>query len=474
MSARVGRRAVLAGAAAFVAVPRIGPATAAPAASLASILADAGLGQLTGCTVVEVGGEVLESHQPDLALPPASVAKVVTTLYALDALGPAYRFRTEIRGDGPLVQGTLRGDLTLVGGGDPVLDTDALGDLVRALRVSGLRAVEGGLRIDAGALPAIAEVAADQPEDAGYNPAISGVNLNFNRVLLEWSPGATGPELRFGAPGRRYAPATRGFGVELAQTGPTRQRTEDGRETWTLARPTVRGRGSDWLPVRDPVRYADEVFRALSTDAGVALASGATKGASTGGLLALHDSPPLERMMRDMLYYSTNLTAEAAGLRASQVRGLTPRGLAASASAMTAWVHARYGLERAVFVNHSGLDVATRLPASEMTEVLVQAADRMPALLRARPILDAQRQPVAIAGVEVVSKTGTLDFVSALAGYITGRRQLAFAIFTADTDRRARIRPDQRDAPPGAAAWAVRARAQQQALLRRWARVHAA
>ena len=75
-------------------------------------------------------------------------------------------------------------------------------------------------------------------------------------------------------------------------------------------------------------------------------------------------------------------------------------------------------------------------------------------------------------GVEVVSKTGTMDFVSALAGYMTGRRRLAFAIFAADPAARARIRPEERANPPGAAAWAARARAQEQALLRRWAAVY--
>ncbi|MFD1808302.1 D-alanyl-D-alanine carboxypeptidase [Gemmobacter lanyuensis] len=50
------------------------------------------------------------------------------------------------------------------------------------------------------------------------------------------------------------------------------------------------------------------------------------------------------------------------------------------------------------------------------------------------------------------AKTGTLNFVSALAGYITppGGRQMAFAIFTADPDRRARLTVAEREDPPGA------------------------
>ena len=73
-----------------------------------------------------------------------------------------------------------------------------------------------------------------------------------------------------------------------------------------------------------------------------------------------------------------------------------------------------------------------------------------------------------------MSKTGTMNFVSGLAGYLTGRRRMAFAILAVDPGLRARVRPDQRDDPPGNDAWLRRAKAQEQALLRRWGAVYAA
>ena len=185
--------------------------------------------------------------------------------------------------------------------------------------------------------------------------------------------------------------------------------------------------------------------------------------------MAVRESEALEPMLRDMLRYSTNLTAEAVGLTASGADGL-----AASGAAMTAWLRARFGLGRAAYVDHSGLGDATRVPAAEQVAMLMQAEPfGLAGLLRPRPILDARRQPLPAGGAEVVAKTGTLDFVSGLAGYMTGRRRLAFAIFAADPERRAQIRPEERAKPPGAAAWAGRARAQEQALLRRWAALYA-
>ena len=150
-------------------------------------------------------------------------------------------------------------------------------------------------------------------------------------------------------------------------------------------------------------------------------------------------------MLRDMLLYSTNLTAEVTGLRASQMRGLAPEGLAASGAAMTAWARARFGLKEAVLVNHSGLSDATHIAPEELVAVLRQAEPLgLPELLKPRPILDPSNHAVADPGVNVVSKTGTLDFVSGLAGYMTGpRRRLAFSIMAADPDLRARIPPDR-------------------------------
>ena len=47
-------------------------------------------------------GKILEAHNPILSLPPASVTKVITALYALDRLGADYRFQTSLIATGPL------------------------------------------------------------------------------------------------------------------------------------------------------------------------------------------------------------------------------------------------------------------------------------------------------------------------------------------------------------------------------------
>ncbi len=451
------RRTVMTGLAAALAVP-------ARAEAAEAILGRSGLGALTGYALVDAAsGAPIEVHQGDLDRPPASVAKIVTALYGLERLAAGRRFVTRVVVHGPVAGGKVQGDLTLAGGGDPLVDTDVLGDLAAAVRAAGIEAVAGRFLVSDGALPHTMQIEADQPVTAGYNPTISGMNLNFNRVHLAWQPGGDGPKLSLTAPGQRFSAPAPSVAAELGPSGPS-HRFEQGREIWAFRAASLARQGSLWLPVRAPAVYAGEAFRALS-----GLRMGRPQivaAASPGQEIAAHESPALERMLRDMLDFSTNLTAEAVGLSASGAGDLGTSG-----QAMTDWARARYGLRRTVLVNHSGLTARSLTTPLETTRLLVRAqGEGLPGLLEERGLRDANGNAMRVPGVRVLAKTGTLNFVSALAGYIEGpdARRRAFAILAADGPARAAIRPDQRDDPPGAAAWARRARAQEQALLRRW------
>lgn len=79
---------------------------------------------------------------------PASTIKLVTTLAALDALGPAYRWTTSMLTDGPPGDGELKGNLYLQGGGEPNLTWERVGGMLRALRNSGIVTIGGDLILD--------------------------------------------------------------------------------------------------------------------------------------------------------------------------------------------------------------------------------------------------------------------------------------------------------------------------------------
>ncbi len=79
---------------------------------------------------------------------PASVIKLLTTIVALEVLGPAYQFRAEAYLDGPLVDGRVQGDLILKGYGDPWLAAEVFWAFVQSIRDRGIRHIEGDLILD--------------------------------------------------------------------------------------------------------------------------------------------------------------------------------------------------------------------------------------------------------------------------------------------------------------------------------------
>src|SRR5690606_23005487 len=82
--------------------------------------------------------EPLLSFNADTLRSPASVIKVLTSYVALDLLGPAYRWQTEVWVTGPVRDRRLEGDLVLRGGGDPSLTTERLWTMLREIRALGI------------------------------------------------------------------------------------------------------------------------------------------------------------------------------------------------------------------------------------------------------------------------------------------------------------------------------------------------
>ena len=440
------------------------------------------LGGAVGYVVADLAsGQVLEASNADLPMPPASVAKTLTTLYALEKLGPNHRIETRVMRVGELSGGRIDGDLILAGGGDPTLDTDQLGDLAAALAARGVREVTGRYLAYAGALPTVARIAADQPDQVGYNPGISGLILNFNRVYFEWKRAGAGAGTGAGddwavsmdARGTRFMPQVSMARMQVASRDLPLFTLDAaaGVDAWTVAASALIADGSRWLPVRHPAEYAAEVFAALCAAQGIRLpvaeiVQTLPLGAET---VNSHQSEPLDAILRDMLKFSTNVTAEAVGLAASEAGSL--RG---SAAVMSGWARLRYGIS-ARFADHSGLGADTRISAADMMRVMIAARQGgLPGLLKETGLADAEGKEVKANPVRVRAKTGTLNFVSALSGYLEppeGRR-LAFAIFAADVPRRTALALADREEPAGGRGWTKRARRLQGQLLRRWTEVY--
>ncbi|TMM51159.1 D-alanyl-D-alanine carboxypeptidase/D-alanyl-D-alanine endopeptidase [Sulfitobacter sabulilitoris] len=485
----ISRRAVLAGLLATAATPAL---SNPPKASLRpalrggepavipgpeEIVAKARLepGRVSYMVADAGSGLLLEGRNAQAGIPPASVAKALTALYALDVLGPAHRFETQVLITGGMRDGIVLGDLVLVGGGDPTLDTTALAQMAKDLKSAGVREVRGRFRVYDGALPFERVIDADQPDHVGYNPALSGIALNYNRVHFQWQREAKGYSVTMDARSDRFRPdvAMARMRVEDRSTPVYTYADAGVRDDWTVAKGALGKTGARWLPVRKPALYAGEVFATLARSHGIGLRGiEVISELPEGDIVVRHQSDDLRTILKDMLRYSTNITAEMVGLTASARRLGGVGSIVASADAMNRWARETLGLEAPSMVDHSGLGDASRISATDMVRALVMAYDD--AVLR--PILkdvvmrDGRGRPDNKHPIRVAAKTGTLNFVSGLAGYMTAGdgTVLAFAIFAADEATRATIPRAQRERPPGARGWNRRAKTLQQDLIERW------
>lgn len=419
-------------------------------------------------------GAWLECENEHTGTPPASVTKAVTALYALDVLGPAHKFETLLAATGGIENGEIQGDLLLIGGGDPTVDTDTLAEMAFKLKESGVTGVKGGLKVFEAGLPVVHQIDPGQPAHVGYNPAVSGLALNYNRVHFEWRRASGKYTVTMDGRTKKYRPDVTMAAMRVAdRSAPVyTYADQNGRDQWTVARSALGGGGARWLPVRRPGIYAGEVFATMAGSHGIRLgAPEVIDSLPAHEVCVRQESIPLWVILRDMLKYSTNLTAEMVGMSATVKRvGLVP-DLRASADAMNAWAAEALKMKAPALVDHSGLGDQSKVTAVDMTRALVAVQDSpLRQILKPFGFRDSNGRPLREQPTQVDAKTGTLNFVSSLAGYITARdgREMAFAIFAADVETRSGIPKAQRERPPGARTWNRKAKRVQQALIERW------
>jgi D-alanyl-D-alanine carboxypeptidase/D-alanyl-D-alanine-endopeptidase (penicillin-binding protein 4) len=124
-------------------------------------------------------GDTVFARNPDLSLQPASNEKLGVTYAALLDLGPAYRFRTEVLGQGRRVGSVWQGSLILKGYGDPGLSSADLLQLVHKLHALGIRRVTGFVYGDSSWFDGREDVTGWRPSFVPYDsPRLSALQVD--------------------------------------------------------------------------------------------------------------------------------------------------------------------------------------------------------------------------------------------------------------------------------------------------------
>lgn len=457
------------------------------------IVAESGMpaDQIGYMVVDQDTGLVLAQHNAHKGFIPASVAKVPTSIAALDVLGGAFRFRTVLATDGTVKDGTLQGDLYLWGGGDPMLDAGDLAEFVRALERAGIERVQGRFVYDDSYLSTTSKIDADQPDDAGYNPSVGALSLGFNRVQLKWGPAKGGgyvtkavahsDQLRVPVDTVSLNPAdgdaSRFMRFEYDQS--------QGGESW-LVGPAMRNGGTQWLPVRNPGNHTATVLREVAASAGVSLPE-PQPGTLPRDARTVHErrSKPLSDILPRVLDHSNNVATELIGLVATREMLGEPRTLAGSGAATTDWLRAkvRYAdWDGFTLANHSGLSTHSRMTPAQMAAILGYGLDTphggtafLPLMPREWETAWSRRNAGIPEGATIRAKTGTMYYARGLAGLIQtdDDRRILFVYFANDPSERAVYDADPDRLAPWvrrkARAWLHKARSLERDLVALWA-----
>ena len=413
------------------------------------------------------------SHRANIAMNPASVMKLVTTYAALDLLGPSYTWATPVFVDGPIRDGTLHGNLTIQGQGDPKLVLERMWLLLRRIQGLGIRNIAGDIVLDnsAFALPAADPSAFDGEPLRPYNAAADALLINFKSVVMTFAPepGNTVARVQFDPPlaGVQMQATVPLLGGECADyRGALKADFSDpkairfaggyaqscGEKVWAVA-------------YADPKDYAMRAVQGMWQDMGGKLQGTVRMGTLAGTAAAAFKpvfearSAPLAEIVRDINKYSNNVMAQQVYLTLGRV--LTPpTAVAGAGDAVTSpgsfeashkvvqrWWADRMGADDVpVLDNGSGLSRTERISANALGRMLqaAYASPLMPELMGSLPINGVDgtlRRAKPRASGYAHLKTGSLNEVVAVAGYVhapAGKRYVLVAIVNHPNARAAR------------------------------------
>lgn len=373
---------------------------------------------------------------------PASTIKLLTTLVALEELGPAWRWKTEAYVTKPVQDGRLAGDLYIKGYGDPYLVIEHFWRFLRALRAEGLETIDGDLILDQGYFTTEAGDPADfddQPLRA-YNVLPSALLINFQAVKFSFIPDPAAGRVHILAdplPANAevenrvalgMAPC-RGWARELGMK--VRQSADRARVIFSGRYHTDCGRQEMFRVISEPAPYTLGLFRSLWKELGGRFQGGAREGSvpADASLYYTAWSPPLGDVIRSVNKFSNNVMARqlllTLGAEQAGAPGTTEKGI----QAVRNWLkQKKLYFPELVLENGSGLSRTETITARHLAQVLLAGwrSPYMPEYISSLALaaMDGTlRRRFSDAEFEgqMHLKTGSLRDVRSLGGYVLDR-----------------------------------------------------
>lgn len=405
-------------------------------------------------------GTVVFSRDADELLNPASNVKLFTAAAALSRFGPEYRFETEFLTDQDFKEGKAK-TLYIRGKGDPTVSTERLYGIVSELVHAGLNKELQDIVVDDSWFDGERYAPGFDQEygDKAYLAPTGALSLNWNTVGVYLRPGDS-----IGAKASvELEPPSDYFVVDGEVTTGThtqrrftvsssvdkdrvRQKIEVGGVV-----PFEKGAWSSWKKIDQPALYFGFTVRELLKQRGVKVKGRIKLGVVPPGQKMLHlaQSETLDIVLKKMNKHSSNFVAEqlikALGAEFRGAPGSSEKGI----DVVEDFLEKDVGLARGSYVmkNGSGLNDTNRFSASQTNRLLITMVEKF-------PLMPEYLSALGIAGKDgtlkyrfegsdavgrLRAKTGTLENVSALSGYVqaVGGERFVFSIMVNDFPGRA-------------------------------------
>lgn len=388
---------------------------------------------------------LVESNADKVFLP-ASNNKLLTSGAAIELLGPSFVYRTRLVMSGELSpQGLLKGDLILVGSGDPLLTPENLKEMAQQAQRLGIRRVTGDILFDDTLFDTqrLGDTWSWDDEPYYYSAQISALNLNENLVDIRVAPGkVAGGQCQVTlSPTEHYLEL-----INAAVTGPAGSKTtvtfdrRRGLNTLLIGGSVpvdcaAKDSPTERITVENPGLYTatvlqEELNRAHIQTSGRIAAAGPASAKPTKPVCE-HTSAPMTTLLRLMNKPSDNLVAECL----LKTVGAMKKGQGTGGSEGTAAQAARAFFQQIGF-NLTQLHQADGSGLSRTNFVSPRNMVRLLTYLHSRPYFQAFYDSLPIAGVDgslagrmrgtpaannCHAKTGYVSNVSSLSGYVTTR-----------------------------------------------------
>lgn len=391
----------------------------------------------------------------DKLMNPASVMKVVTTMAALDLLGPTYTWETQYYYTGKIDGSTLKGDLILVGGGDPFLTEDRLWQHIRSIKNLGITHIEGDLVIDNTKfqLPRHDRAAFDGQGNRLYNVGPDAALINFSATQIRILPFNNKPVV-FAEPALDNLIVENKLALEdgkcINKENGWSIKTEK-KEHYLVASVEGKYRASCGefslgRALLDNLDYTHHIFKGLWQAAG---GTGLTsmklqRMPDTAQFLIAHGSLPLSDIITSINKWSNNVMTQQLLLTMGGEHAGFPATFASGIAAVRSWIKDKnLDIPGLIIENGSGLSRIARVSSKGLGNLLDYAWKHsfQPEFMSSLPItaidgtMRRRLKKHPLAG-QARLKTGYLNNTRSMAGYVRGKNGQQYSVvMTINSDK---------------------------------------